>query len=136
MKLLTAFLFAVLSCAAWAQGAPAPGPHPHPRPPRPIPQDDACEATYYGYYQMAGGPLWISFDRLNGRGDINVTLNFRGNIFYGQGRCNDEGVNFWVRGGWPHEGRFYWGDGEIQLQGTQWVEGRPYQNFFVNTRGY
>lgn len=130
MRIIALCFTALLSLAALAQGVPGPGQ------PGPGPQIDSCNATYNGSYQYSGGPLWITLERLDWNGNINVTLDYRGQLYYGQGRCDGRGVSFRVRGGWPHEAQFAWAYGRPQMRGTQWVRGRPYQGFYLEYRGY
>ena len=127
MRILALCFTALLSLGASAQGVPGPG--------QPGPGADSCNATYQGSYEYSGGPLWITFERQNWRGDIFVRLNYRGQVYYGQGRCGSRGFDFQLRGGWPHAGEFAWAYNVPQMQGTQWVRGRPYQGFYLNYRG-
>jgi len=129
MKYLAITLFAILSQLAFAQGAPPPPGHG----PGGV---DPCNMIFDGEYMRAGGPLTISFDRIQNSRDVNVTLVYRGRHYHGYGQCSDREFAFNLDNGWPHSGRFLWDRfGYVrQIKGTQWVDDRPYQKFTLTPR--
>jgi hypothetical protein len=132
MKFITLCLLCVMSLTVTAKGhGGKSGPNfPFPFP---IPSAEPCDSNYSGQYQLAGGPLDISIQRGPWAGSVNVTLNYRGQMYWGSGQCNNRSVSFDVAG-YHHAGNFTHNPfGQVSgIEGWQYSNGRPYQQFAVD----